>query len=101
MLRLYAPYAREKGLVRWRPSSGTLEARVLGDVQAQLERYRDHLPVGPRTLAYLLLPHWVGPGLHYQTKEQLRKMVTDTLSKARRAGIIPFASIDDARTAFD
>jgi hypothetical protein len=101
LFRLHAPYAREKGLVPWRPRAGGISRRVLDDVLAQIEQYRDHLPIGDRTLTYRLLPAWVGPELQYPNKDGLYGMVKAITVKARRAGLIPFTSIDDARTSWD
>jgi hypothetical protein len=112
LFRLAAPHARDKGLAPWRfsratglaeqrPAEGTLEAAILADIEVVLTRYQAHLPLGPRTIVYQLLPRWVGADRPYADKEALRKMVDRVLGKARRARIVPFASIDDQRTTWD
>jgi hypothetical protein len=99
LIRLPAPYARDKGMVRWSPTSGTIEATILDQIQQILVRYADHLPLGNRSIMYQLLPLWVPRA--YPDKNALLKMVTATLTKARRGGFIPFEHIDDQRTSFD
>jgi hypothetical protein len=39
---------REKGYVPWTPKPGTIEQRVLADVEDELDAYSAHLPVGRR-----------------------------------------------------
>jgi len=99
LFRLASPGAREKGFARWHPKRGTIERRALAHLLWQIRLYSDHLPIGPRTLTYRLLPAWVPSS--YRDKNALQKMVVATLTKARRAGLIPFAAIDDARTSRD
>src|SRR5262249_31128428 len=99
--------ARDKGLAPWRqgmalaeqPTEGTIQSRILRDIQRVLKRYRDHLPIGPRAVVYQLLATWVPR--HYADKEALRKEVDRVLGKADRALIIPSNAIDDQRTVWD
>jgi hypothetical protein len=95
--RLAAPYARDKGYTPYRPRPGSKNAKLLADAQAVLRRYADHLPIGPRAIAYQLLPKWVPS--EYPNKEKLRKALTAVLTRAGRARLISFDAIDDERTA--
>ncbi len=97
LLRLATPHARPKGRCDWNPNPGTIQGRLLNDALEVLERFRNHLPIGPRTIMYKLKPRWV-PN-HYPDKDKLRSALSDVLGKARRAGIIPWEAIDDRRTA--
>jgi hypothetical protein len=93
-----APYAKEKGLVPWNPREESISYRVLQAILATLEIYRRHLPLGNRSIMYLLLPQWVPQ--QYASKDALLKMLTHVLTRARRSGRIPFNAIDDQRTTF-
>jgi hypothetical protein len=97
LLRLATPHARSKGHSPWIPKSDTIQGRLLADALEVLERYRNHLPLGPRAILYQLLPLWVP--MYYESKDKLRSALGDVLGKARRAEIIPWESIDDRRTA--
>jgi hypothetical protein len=63
---------------------------LLGDVLAVLDEYRVHLPLTCRQIFYRLV------GAHgYDKTEAAYERLCEHLGRARRAGIIPFASIRD------
>jgi hypothetical protein len=95
---------RAKGLAPWDPDPDDVYGRIWADVQVVLERYRNHLPLGPHEIMYQLMPKWVEAdeaketGKHYKTKKQLDGAVSTVVGRARRAGKIPWESISDDRT---
>ncbi len=79
---------RPKGYAPWNPRSET--RRVLQQVGRVLEEYRDYLPMTNRQIFYRL----VG-AFGYPKTERGYANLCEYLSRARRAGVIPFEHIRD------
>lgn len=79
---------RARGFAPWNPQAATWA--LLGDVQAVLETYRDHLPLTVRQVFYRLVAT-----TGYDKTEQAYARLCEHLVRARRAGIIPFHVLRD------
>jgi hypothetical protein len=84
--------ARPRGFATWNPKPATID--FVGQIKTVLDEYEDYLPVTARQIFYRLV------GEHgYDKTEQAYARLCETLVRARRAGMIPFASIRDDGTA--
>jgi hypothetical protein len=83
---------RPRGFAPWTPRPDTLA--LVQDVRAVLAEYSDHLPLSNRQCWYRL----VGTKAFPKT-ESAYKRLCETVNRARRAGLIPFAHIRDDGTA--
>jgi hypothetical protein len=81
-------HKRPKGYAPWRPHKKT--AQLMYQVQEILEEYRDHLPLTARQIFYRLVAAY-----GYPKTESAAKNLGDHLTRARRAGMIPFEYIRD------
>lgn len=84
-----ATHGRARGFLdNWHPQKKTLA--LIGQVQAVLDEYREHLPLTCRQIYYRLI------GAHdYPKTANDYENLCGHLVNARRAGVIPFASIRD------
>lgn len=84
--------ARPRGFAVWKPKAET--EQLVGQVEQVLDEYSSFLPVTARQIFYRLV------GEHgYDKTEQAYARLCETLVRARRSGMIPFASIRDDGTA--
>ncbi|MEZ5564925.1 MAG: hypothetical protein R3F24_05145 [Gammaproteobacteria bacterium] len=79
---------RPRGFIQWSPRRDT--AALVGAAKTVLAEYHDHLPLTLRQIFYRL----VGTGLLGKTERDYKRL-GETLNKARRAGLVPFAAIRD------
>jgi hypothetical protein len=79
---------RARGFAPWNPRPESLA--LVQDVQAVLTEYRDHLPMANRQVWYRL----VGTRGFPKTERDYARLC-EVVNRARRAGLIPFASIRD------
>jgi hypothetical protein len=84
--------ARPRGFARWAPKDDTI--RLLQQVQAVLDEYEKFLPLTARQVFYRLVGHF-----GYDKTEQAYARLCEHLVRARRAGMISFASIRDDGTS--
>jgi hypothetical protein len=84
-----APSGRHRGYISdYKPSAET--RRLLADVEAVLEEYRDHWPLAVRQIFYRLI------GAHgYDKSERFYGRLCHHLANARRGRAIPFEAIRD------
>ena len=83
-----ARQGRPRGYIEWKPQAET-EARLL-QIKGILQEYHAYLPMTIRQIFYRLV------GAHdYQKDEKAYKRLCETISKARRARLIPFCHIRD------
>jgi hypothetical protein len=81
-------HKRPKGYAPWRPQKKT--ARLMYQVKQILEEYREHLPLTARQIFYRLV------AAHgYPKTEPAYDRLTEHLTRARRAEMIPFDHIRD------
>jgi hypothetical protein len=80
---------RPRGFITdWRPRTETLD--LIEQALAVLDEYRDQLPLTLRQIFYRLV------GAHgYEKTERAYDRLTETLNKARRAGLVPMDAIRD------
>ncbi|MET9676419.1 hypothetical protein ABZY68_25490 [Streptomyces sp. NPDC006482] len=83
---------RPRGFAEWSPKPDTL--RLVDQVRAVLEEYREHLPMTARQVFYRL----VG-AFEYPKEEKAYDRLQETLNRARRARLIPMNSIRDDRAS--
>ncbi len=84
------PKRRPRGPIEnWRPKTSTRE--LIADVLAILDEFRDYWPLSVRAVYYRLL----GTG-RYAKGRGLAGRVSEHVSNARRAGLIPWAAISDS-----
>ncbi|WP_237749519.1 hypothetical protein [Streptomyces sp. SS] len=83
---------RPRGFADWSPKPDTL--RLVDQVRAVLEEYREHLPMTARQVFYRL----VG-AFEYPKEEKAYDRLQETLNRARRAQLIPMNSIRDDRAS--
>lgn len=83
--------ARPRGFANWSPKPETM--KVLVQVQAVLDRYRDHLPLTARQIFYSLVGTY-----GYDKTERAYNRLTEYLVRARRAQMISFDVIRDDGT---
>jgi hypothetical protein len=81
-------HKRPTGYAPWRPHKKT--ARLMFQVMEILEEYRDHLPMTARQIFYRLVAAY-----GYPKTESAAKNLGEYLTRARRAGMIPFDYIRD------
>jgi hypothetical protein len=79
---------RPRGFAPWNPRPESLA--LVQDVQAVLREYREHLPLSNRQVWYRL----VGTRDFPKTERDYARLC-EVVNRARRAGLIPFASIRD------
>ena len=79
---------RARGFAPWTPRPASLE--LVQAVQAVLAEYRDYLPLTIRQTFYRLVAMQ-----GYDKTEAAYSRLCETMNRARRAGLIPFASIRD------
>jgi len=79
---------RVRGLAKWRPQRKTLA--LLRDIGEVLDEYNEHLPLTARQLFYRL----VGTR-NYAKTENAYSRLTETLNRARRAGMVAWEAIRD------
>jgi hypothetical protein len=88
-------HKRPKGYAPWRPQKKT--AKLIMQVKEVLEEYRAHLPLTARQIFYRLVGAY-----GYPKTERAYGNLTEHLSRARRAKIIPFECIrDDGMAVMD
>jgi hypothetical protein len=85
--RIY-PHARVRGLADWRPQKKT--AALVAAVLAVLDEYADYLPLTLRQVFYRLVAKVI-----IDKTELSYDRLGEMLNRARRAGVVPFASIRD------
>ncbi|MFD8621697.1 hypothetical protein [Streptomyces sp. NPDC059513] len=83
---------RPRGFADWSPKPDTL--RLVEQVRAVLDEYREHLPMTARQVFYRL----VG-AFQYPKEEKAYDRLQETLNRARRAKLIPMDAIRDDRAA--
>lgn len=83
-----AIHGRPRGFIEWRPQRKT--QALVDQVQAVLLEYRDYLPLTIRQVFYRLVGNH-----HYEKTERAYERLCETMSKARRAGVISFDAIRD------
>jgi len=81
-------HKRPKGYAPWRPHKKT--ARLVFEVKQILEEYHDHLPLTARQIFYRLVAAYGHP-----KTEAAYGRLTEHLTRARRAEMIPFDHIRD------
>jgi hypothetical protein len=81
---------RVRGFASWSPRPDTL--RVVAQVQAVLDEYREHLPMSGRQVFYRLVGRYGFP-----KDERAYDRLQEYLNRARRAGMIPMTAIRDDR----
>lgn len=79
---------RPRGFATWNPRPDSLA--LVQDVQAVLDEYREHLPLTIRQAFYRLVATRA-----YPKSEAAYARLCETVNRARRAGLIRFASIRD------
>lgn len=79
---------RARGFAAWNPRPDTLA--LVGDVQAVLAEYSAHLPLTIRQAFYRLVATRA-----FDKTERAYSRLCETVNRARRAGVIDFASIRD------
>jgi len=79
---------RPRGFAAWNPRPESLA--LVRDVQAVLDEYRDHLPLTLRQAFYRLVAM-----RGFEKTEAAYSRLCETVNRARRAGLIRFASIRD------
>ena len=79
---------RPRGFAAWNPRPDTLA--LVGQVQAVLDEYRDHLPLTVRQAFYRL----VGT-VGFDKTENAYARLCETVNRARRAGPLSFAAFRD------
>ena len=79
---------RARGFAPWNPRPDTLS--LVGDVQAVLAEYSAHLPLTIRQVFYRLVATRA-----FGKTERAYSRLCETVNRARRAGLIDFASIRD------
>lgn len=87
MSRAYTS-TRPRGLARWRPQAATRV--LLGQVDEVLTEYADALPLTCRQVFYRLVGAY-----GYAKNDNAYERLLEKLNRARRAELIPFASIRD------
>jgi hypothetical protein len=81
-------HRRPVGYAAWRPQRNT--RKLLGQVEAVLEEYADHLPLSVRQIFYRLV------AAHgYEKTERAYNRLGEHLGRARRARLVPFEAIRD------
>lgn len=83
--------ARPKGLATWNPQPESLV--LLGQVEAVLDEYRDHLPLTVRQVFYRLVGSF-----GYPKDEAAYDRLSNMLVRARRSLMIPFDALRDDGT---
>ncbi|WP_240152293.1 hypothetical protein [Streptomyces mobaraensis] len=81
---------RVRGFASWSPRPKTV--RVIEQVQAVLDEYRDHLPMTARQVFYRLVGRY-----SYPKDESAYNRLQEYLNRARRARMIPMTAIRDDR----
>lgn len=79
---------RPRGFADWNPRPDTLA--LVGQVQSVLDEYREHLPLTVRQVFYRL----VGT-VGYDKTERAYARLCETVNRARRARLLPFAAFRD------
>lgn len=86
---------RARGLAPWRPQAKTVALLAL--VDEILSEYAEHLPLTARQVFYRLVGHY-----DYDKTEGAYERLTNSLVRARRAGLVPFDALrDDGGTHLD
>ena len=83
---------RPRGFAPWTPRPESLA--LVADVQAVLAEYRAHLPLTCRQIFYRLVAM-----KGFDKTETAYSRLTETIGRARRDGLVPFASIRDDGSA--
>jgi hypothetical protein len=83
---------RPRGFAPWNPRPDTLA--LVQDVRAVLDDYAEHLPLTIRQVFYRLVAT-----RGFDKTEAAYSRLCETVNRARRAGLIPFAHIRDDGTA--
>lgn len=83
---------RPRGFAAWTPRPDSLA--LVADVQAVLAEYQAHLPLTCRQIFYRLVAM-----KGFDKTETAYGRLTETIGRARRAGLVPFASIRDDGSA--
>ncbi len=81
-------HKRPKGYAPWRPQKKTV--KLIMQVKSVLEEYRAHLPMTGRQIFYRLVGAY-----GYPKTEKAYGSLSESLVRARRAGMIPFDQIRD------
>ena len=81
---------RPRGFAPWRPQAATLA--LVEQIRAVLEEYREHLPMTARQVFYRVVGAY-----GYPKTEAAYDRLTEHLSRARRARLIPMEAIRDDR----
>jgi hypothetical protein len=81
---------RPRGFAPWRPQASTLD--LIDQIRAVLDEYRDHLPLTARQVFYRVVGAY-----DYPKTVAAYDRLTEHLSRARRARLIPMAAIRDDR----
>jgi hypothetical protein len=85
--------SRVRGMAPWTPRSKTQP--LLDSVREILDQYREQLPLALRQVFYRLVAVY-----DYEKTENAYSRLGETLNRARRAQVVPFAAIrDDGATA--
>ncbi|MDP2859301.1 MAG: hypothetical protein Q8P50_15195 [Bacillota bacterium] len=88
MARVIYLHARPKGCADWRPHGRTLD--VLAQVEEVLEQYAEHWPLTLRQIFYRLVALY-----GYEKTERAYKRLGEYLTRARRAGRVPWEAMRD------
>ena len=83
---------RPRGFAAWTPRPDSLA--LVADVQTVLAEYQAHLPLTCRQIFYRLVAM-----KGFDKTEAAYARLTETIGRARRAGLVPFASIRDDGSA--
>lgn len=83
-----AVHPRPRGFIDWKPRAAALS--LVGNVQAVLDEYQDHLPLTLRQIFYRLVGAYQFP----KTEKDYDRL-TEVMGKARRSRMIPFSAIRD------
>lgn len=83
-----AKRGRARGWIDWRPTSGTRD--TINTIKGVLAENADYLPMTARQIFYALVARD-----QVEKTERGYKSLSETLSKARRARLIPFSAIRD------
>lgn len=83
---------RPRGFATWAPRPDSLA--LVADVQTVLAEYQAHLPLTCRQIFYRLVAM-----KGFDKTETAYARLTETIGRARRAGLVPFASIRDDGSA--
>jgi len=81
-------YSRPKGFAQWQPQSDTL--KIITQVKAIVEQYKDHLPLTVRQIFYRLVAT-----TNYPKTDRGYSNLCEYLVRARRSKLIPFDVIRD------